>query len=295
MRGLKRKLDDLQPAPGAPGAAVLRERLKHIDGALLAPAHARAAEKAAEQARDLALLSGKPEKEEKEGHTEGEEGEAMEVDDDANDAEEGEMSKAKARAKAVVAEHFEKKSTSSAGAALDTRAAGDRTVDRYIVDHLLRTGRMTTATTLAASQGIEVGLRGEAPSSHQSLVDLKLFAELIRIETALLEKHSVAEALAWCGENRGTLKKQGVSVLSGKQQNWCSHQSDLEFTLRSQEFIELCRKRDTAGAIAYARKNLAPWAPTHMSKLQSSMTLLAFGETTGVQWYRVSSSTHCRS
>jgi macrophage erythroblast attacher len=63
----------------------------------------------------------------------------------------------------------------------------------------------------------------------------------------------------------------------------------LEFTLRTQEFIELCRKRDTAGAIAYARKNLAPWAATHMAQLQSSMTLLAFGETTGVQAYRVSS------
>lgn len=106
----------------------------------------------------------------------------------------------------------------------------------------------------------------------------------MRIETALLEKHSVAEALAWCGENRGTLKKQNVS---GLRQEGRSLQSDLEFTLRSQEFIELCRKRDTAGAIAYARKNLAPWASTHLAELQRSMTLLAFGETTGVQVYRV--------
>ncbi len=127
-------------------------------------------------------------------------------------------------------------------------------------------------------------------SSHQSLVDIKLFNELIRIETALLEKHSVAEALAWCGENRGTLKKQGVSgdMSAARGERARSHQSDLEFTLRTQEFIELCRKRDTAGAIAYSRKNLAPWAATHMAQLQSSMTLLAFGETTGVQAYRVS-------
>lgn len=39
---------------------------------------------------------------------------------------------------------------------------------------------------------------------------MKLFAELIKIETALVEKHSVAEALAWCGEHRGTLKKTKV-------------------------------------------------------------------------------------
>lgn len=41
---------------------------------------------------------------------------------------------------------------------------------------------------------------------------MKLFAELVRIETALVEKQSVAEALAWCGENRGTLKKTKVSL-----------------------------------------------------------------------------------
>ncbi|BEI91946.1 uncharacterized protein CcaverHIS019_0407660 [Cutaneotrichosporon cavernicola] len=262
FRGLKRKLDDLQPAPDAPGAAMLRERLRHIDGVLLASVHARAKEKEAEWTRDLALLSGKTDKDENDKDDKddkAEEDEAMEMEDDAGDAEERELAKAKARAKAVVAEHFEKKSTSSVGAELDKRAPGDRTVDRYIVEHLLRTGRMKTAKTLAATQGIE------------SLVDIKLFAELIRIETALLERHSVAEALAWCGENRGTLKKQG---------------SDLEFTLRTQEFIELCRQRATTDAIAYARKNLAPWAATHMAQLQSSMTLLAFGETTGVQAYR---------
>jgi hypothetical protein len=46
------------------------------------------------------------------------------------------------------------------------------------------------------------------------LVDMKLFAELVRIETALVEKQSVAEALAWCGENRGTLKKTKVRFYS---------------------------------------------------------------------------------
>lgn len=58
--------------------------------------------------------------------------------------------------------------------------------------------------------------------------------------------------------------------------------------LRLQEFIELCRRRDTVGAIAYARKNLANWAVSHMFELQQAMTLLAFGEKTGVGVYRVS-------
>lgn len=45
-------------------------------------------------------------------------------------------------------------------------------------------------------------------------MDLKLFAELVKIETALVDNQSVTEALAWCGENRGTLKKTKVFVLS---------------------------------------------------------------------------------
>ncbi|WWD17302.1 hypothetical protein CI109_101742 [Kwoniella shandongensis] len=135
----------------------------------------------------------------------------------------------------------------------------DSTLDRYIVDYLLRTGRMKAAKALAERQGIE------------PLVDIKLFAELTKIEIALVEKHSCAEALAWCGENRGTLKKT---------------KNSLEFTLRLQEFIELCRKRDIPAAIAYSRKNMAGWAGTHMTELQQGMTLLAFGEKTGVGLYR---------
>lgn len=179
MRGLKRKLDDLQPAPGASGAAVLHERLKHIDGALLAPARAREAEKARERERELALLSGKTEaKEDKKEDGEGEameveggegdaadhegaeaeaDGEAEDDDDKSKEKAKEEMAAAKARAKAFVAEHFEKRATSSTEMIRDIRGAADRTVDRYIVDHLLRTGRMKTARTLAAAQGIEVG------------------------------------------------------------------------------------------------------------------------------------------
>ncbi|OXH42203.1 macrophage erythroblast attacher isoform 1 [Cryptococcus neoformans] len=133
------------------------------------------------------------------------------------------------------------------------------TLDRYIVDYLIRKGRLNSATALATSQGIE------------ALVDIKLFAELAKIENALVEKHSCTEGLAWCGENRGTLKKT---------------KNNLEFTLRLQEFIELCRKRDITTAIAYARKYLSGWASAHMSEFQKGMSLLAFGEKTGVTPYR---------
>jgi len=65
-------------------------------------------------------------------------------------------------------------------------------------------------------------------------------------------------------------------------------QNNLEFTLRMQEYIELCRQRKVPEAIVYSRKNLAPWAATHLVELQQAMTLLAFGEKSGVALYRVS-------
>jgi len=119
-------------------------------------------------------------------------------------------------------------------------------------------------------------------------VDVKLFAELVRVERALVDKQSVAEALAWCGENRGTLKKtKACRRLLRHTAGLMKEQNNLEFTLRLQELIELCRKRDTSGAIGYSRKNLGQWASSHMRELQQGMTLLAFGEKTGVGLYRV--------
>ncbi|WRT66369.1 uncharacterized protein IL334_003324 [Kwoniella shivajii] len=135
----------------------------------------------------------------------------------------------------------------------------DATLDRYLVDYLLRTGRLKAAEALAKKRDIE------------PLVDIKLLTELNKIENALIDKHSCTEALAWCGENRGTLKKT---------------KNNLEFILRLQEFIELCRKRDITSAIAYSRKNLAPWAGTHMAELQQGMALMTFGEKTGVDIYK---------
>lgn len=46
----------------------------------------------------------------------------------------------------------------------------------------------------------------------QSHVDVALFQECARIGSALVDKQSCTEALAWCGENRGTLKKTKVGL-----------------------------------------------------------------------------------
>ncbi|WWC89360.1 uncharacterized protein L201_004282 [Kwoniella dendrophila CBS 6074] len=211
-KGLKRKLDDLQPNTNEP--TPLRSRLEYLNTLVPSP--------------------GIPSTEEKEtkptnGHDE------MEVDGEEKEKE--------------------IKSTTPSS----STPTSDNTMDRYIVDYLLRTGRLKAAEALSKKQNIE------------PLVDIKLFAELNKIENALIENHSCAEALAWCGENRGTLKKT---------------KNNLEFTLRLQEFIEICRKRDMTSAITYSRKNLAPWASTHLADIQQGMILLTFGEKTDVNSYK---------
>ncbi|KAL1726253.1 CTLH/CRA C-terminal to lish motif domain-containing protein [Schizophyllum commune] len=124
----------------------------------------------------------------------------------------------------------------------------DARLDRWLVDWALRTGRVNTARDIAKRKDIE------------SLVDIDLFTDIRRIEGAL-QAHSCTEALAWCSENKVALRKI---------------KSQLEFELRLQEFIELCRQRNTAQAIAYSRKHLIAWQDTHMPQIQHALALLAY-------------------
>lgn len=127
-------------------------------------------------------------------------------------------------------------------------------------------------------------------------MDIALFQECTRIEAALVKKQSCAEALAWCGENRGTLKKTKVwtrqlpmSSLYPILIPWTNiSQNYLEFSLRLQEYIELCRKKQQTEALAYAQKYLATWQDTHMREIEQAMSLLFFGQGTNVGVYKVS-------
>ncbi len=53
----------------------------------------------------------------------------------------------------------------------------------------------------------------------QDHVDFALFSERSRIGHALQKAHSCTDALVWCGENRGTLKKTKV----GADDRGCRH------------------------------------------------------------------------
>jgi hypothetical protein len=67
-------------------------------------------------------------------------------------------------------------------------------------------------------------------------------------------------------------------------------QNYLEFSLRLQEYIELCRKKQQTDALAYAQKYLSTWQETHMREIEQAMSLLFFGQGTNVGIYKVSLS-----
>lgn len=135
----------------------------------------------------------------------------------------------------------------------------DTRLDRWIVDWCLRTGKEQTAKEIAKEKRIE------------TLVDIDLFSHIRRIETALSD-HRCDEALTWCSENKVALRKV---------------KSTLEFELRLQEYIELCRERKTAEAIAYMNKYLSQqWYETHMTEISKASALLAFPPTTTCRPYK---------
>ncbi|KIK68605.1 hypothetical protein GYMLUDRAFT_68454 [Collybiopsis luxurians FD-317 M1] len=133
----------------------------------------------------------------------------------------------------------------------------DRRLDRWLVDWCLRHGKEKTAHQIAREKDIEV------------LVDLDLFSDIRRIERALSD-HSCAEALAWCSENKASLRKV---------------KNTLEFDLRLQEYIELCRANKQPEAIQYLQKHLILWQDTHLSQIQQAAGLLAFPSDTTCRPY----------
>ncbi|KAF7325858.1 hypothetical protein MKEN_00436500 [Mycena kentingensis (nom. inval.)] len=134
----------------------------------------------------------------------------------------------------------------------------DTRLDRWLVDWALRSGRERTARQIAKERHIE------------TLVDIDLFADIKRIEAALAG-HSCTEALAWCSENKSTLKKMKCT---------------LEFDLRLQEYIELTRASKRTEAIEYSRKHLVAWQDTHLEQIQQAVALLAFPPETAYGRYK---------
>ncbi|KAI1777724.1 protein FYV10 [Hypoxylon cercidicola] len=124
-------------------------------------------------------------------------------------------------------------------------------LDRLLVDYLLRRGYNESARALAREKGIE------------ALVDLDTFDQMSRIRKSILNR-SVAEALAWCaaGDTKKELRKMD---------------SNLEFMLRFQQYIELVRDRTTRpeDVLAHARRFLFPYRDTYHREVLQACGMLA--------------------
>ncbi|RKF82665.1 Protein FYV10 [Golovinomyces cichoracearum] len=124
-------------------------------------------------------------------------------------------------------------------------------LDRLIVDYLLRNGFEDSAIALANEKRIEC------------LVDVDTFVQMNRIRESLLNE-SVVEALAWCHENKKDLRRM---------------ESNLEFLLRFQQYIELVRSQDPAKlleSISHINKYLLPYRSSYPRELRQACGLLAF-------------------
>ncbi|GME42566.1 hypothetical protein GTA08_BOTSDO08850 [Neofusicoccum parvum] len=132
-------------------------------------------------------------------------------------------------------------------------------LDRLLVDYLLRSGYGESAKELAKEKGIE------------ELVDVDAFVQCERIADSL-RNGRCQEALAWCGDN-----KQGLKKL----------ESNLEFELRLQQYVEMVRTGNTqklTEATQHARKYLAAHSDTKFAIRAAG--LLAFPPDTPAEPYR---------
>ena len=104
-------------------------------------------------------------------------------------------------------------------------------LDRLRADFLQRYGREELAEKLVQDSGL------------RSLSDTHLLRQCQQIKQAILN-FNCQPALAWCTEHRASLRK-----LEGEG-------TKLEFLLKRQEFVELCRNGSVEEAMDYARRNL---------------------------------------
>ncbi|KAI0105487.1 CTLH/CRA C-terminal to lish motif domain-containing protein [Nemania sp. FL0031] len=125
-------------------------------------------------------------------------------------------------------------------------------LDRLLIDYLLRQGYVGSARELAQARDIEL------------LVDIDTFEQMNRIRQCILNG-SVQEALAWCtaGDTKKELRKMD---------------SNLEFMLRYQQYIEIVRNRKIDEAIAHARRYLAPYKKIYTKEYYNACGLAGMNQ-----------------
>ncbi|KAK4043513.1 CTLH/CRA C-terminal to lish motif domain-containing protein [Parachaetomium inaequale] len=133
-------------------------------------------------------------------------------------------------------------------------------LDRLLVDYMLRHGYDSSATALADERGM------------RDLVDVDTFVAMSKIRKSL-EGGSVQEALNWCNENKKELRKM---------------QSNLEFMLRCQQYIEMMRtgsQTKMLEAINHAKKHITPFNDIYPVEVSNMAGLLAYRPDTVLEPY----------
>ncbi|KAL2201025.1 CTLH/CRA C-terminal to lish motif domain-containing protein [Corynascus similis CBS 632.67] len=133
-------------------------------------------------------------------------------------------------------------------------------LDRLLVDYMLRHGYGLSAMALADERGM------------RDLVDIDTFVAMSKIRQSL-ERGSVQEALSWCNENKKELRKM---------------QSNLEFMLRCQQYIEMMRTGSHTKmieAISHAKKYITPFNETYPVEVSHMAGLLAYRPDTSIEPY----------
>jgi macrophage erythroblast attacher len=119
-------------------------------------------------------------------------------------------------------------------------------LSRLLVDYLLRSGYVNSASALAKAKGIE------------DLVDIDAFMAAEKIDRSLRQNHNPTVALNWCKENEKALQKMDPTM-------------ELQYELRLQQYIEMLR----AGHEKTRMWDEAAMAPPHGTALRQSEQLLA--------------------
>lgn len=121
-------------------------------------------------------------------------------------------------------------------------------LDRLLVEYMVRQGYSESAGALAKEKGIE------------ELVDLGVFDRCERVRRSL-KGGNLDECLGWCAEYKVVMKKTDTR---------------LEFELRLQQYIELCRRDRFVEARDHAKKYFPQYHEGHKEKISVAASLLAF-------------------
>lgn len=131
-------------------------------------------------------------------------------------------------------------------------------LNRLIVEHFLRLGYYSSAEVLADRCGI------------REISNVDIFQVIREVEKDL-SQHNTSKCIMWCIDNKSKLRKIN---------------SNIEFKIRQQEFIELIRSEQRLQAVKHAQKYFSAFEQDQLEEIKKCMALLAFPVTTQLEPYK---------